>query len=117
MESHDNRAGVLFARHARRIFGSTDRDGSQSESGNNRNGGDYWSGLGPTARASGRVTPLRPADVGYDRVKHGMISFTGGGPLAALSDLGFSLGFTGLPRRRLIRTFAGVEFRNPGASF
>jgi hypothetical protein len=86
MESHDNCAGVLLARHARCIFCRTGRNGSESESNNNRNGGDYWSRLGPTVRPSGRVTPLRPADVGYDRMKHGMISFTGGGPLAALFD-------------------------------
>jgi hypothetical protein len=87
MEPHDNRAGVLLARHARRTFCSTGSDGSESESSNNRNDGDYWSGLGPTARPSGRVTPLRPADVVWNRMKHGMISLTGDGPLLALLDL------------------------------
>jgi hypothetical protein len=87
MESRHNRAGVLLARHSRRIFCSTGSDGSDGEHSNSGNGGDHWSGLGPTARPSGRVVRLRPADVGCDRMKHVTISFTGDGPSAALFGL------------------------------
>jgi hypothetical protein len=87
MESHDNCAGVLLARHARRIFCSTGGDGSESEASNNGNGGDYWSRLGATAKPSDRVRPFQPADVGSDRMEHGLISVTGGGPLAVLFKL------------------------------